>query len=1370
MSTLIEQAAENWFSPKNLSEDENEAIIAGLEALFAKKELGPDYPFELSQLIKNVVGPNRLIATINAGDGSLMRAFDTAYCFGIESDPSQSRRRQGSYQAVVGAYAYLAPLFDGIERKLYDTILDLSHGEVDASFLLTEAIVDRNDNLLFVLDYGDENATVIEEKLGRAACEVVVSDEDWRLYVFPDPAKHDAPEKAPQRFTDAGNLDLIAPWIAEKLTEAKRPHTYTYRNANIAYGTTVAQALKAIHREYGRRYLRDEQSWDVELYGGHFLNFVPSEWTKLALTALGRGDLQGRLHKRDVSYFAQNSGFWEELLTLEDRGVLLIDPIVKAKVFPIVELAYQVRTPLRPLKPQERIGYLSEQAEIKCLKDDEARGFVAGRYYRVALREIPYEKTFNTTEARKGVLEDVKKKRRYLHQLITIDGRQNFYDDNAEDIKYLLSYFEVKDPGDIRTRFPELYRAKREVVEAVEAKYLTPRGLALKEYQRDDIARLLTKDRAILAWEQGLGKSPGGLTFSMAASFAFAQSKGKELPTLIIAPQDLIPQWKAEARKFYGIELTHIGRHKGGKARKVIAGGEEQNITSASIKNLIEAREIAEELKSNPYKGGFYITHYEALSGANARGMRKIEEPYVVRRETRQRWVKPGYFTDENGQRRYRNGEYQDYEVEITSAQECPWCGGEMFGLTCRRKKVSGIQQTQENRDNGEFLDKLHDSKNRCGFTRISYALPTIGSILSTAFSKGTIIVDEGTQIASARNSTEKDSSQKTKAVCGLRAKHRLVMSGTPVKNFIAQAYWLLWWGIGNNSQRFPYKYAGGKKDFAKDFTVLEWTYNEDTDGWNNVKEVGEVTNHSKLWAQLASVLLRRVKEQTGELIPPKKIHVIHTPLGYYQREQMEFWLEHFPEFFVEKHPEKAAKKNNIGEANARLLGLDHKLNYASVLPKADPDFDWTGVSVSNFTPAVLKTLETVMALVKQGRQVLVGTDVKKATPWLAARLAEKGVNVRTMLKQDGSGDTLDPADRAQVVIDFQEGKMDALVSTQKAIRLGHNLDKGSAVVFLGLDWDYETWAQFRDRVHRLTSENPIDVYIVIPGEKNLTLVGRKWDVIQDKAKGAAMAIDGSLPESHDEPIDKAAVIREMMDKGIKATGDEVLESEVAEAWRNTPHVATFELPAGFEEAQAKPWTIDWDTANACLAEYLEEQAEIEMLEAAYEENSIREGLAWLEPFVEEAAITSVCLFLNHFGSSEQLAEEEANELNLGGEAEIREAVEEFEVPARPTTEEEFSELPVFDPSILEPDNQEDSPPAVVEPDPTPEPVQTIAVVDTSKIIAQLKELGELKELGVLTEDEFNAAKGVLLTQMRAAASAQPSTTTEDEPQLALAV
>ena len=31
------------------------------------------------------------------------------------------------------------------------------------------------------------------------------------------------------------------------------------------------------------------------------------------------------------------------------------------------------------------------------------------------------------------------------------------------------------------------------------------------------------------------------------------------------------------------------------------------------------------------------------------------------------------------------------------------------------------------------------------------------------------------------------------------------------------------------------------------------------------------------------------MKEQTGELIPPKKIHVSHVPLGYYQREQMEW-------------------------------------------------------------------------------------------------------------------------------------------------------------------------------------------------------------------------------------------------------------------------------------------------------------------------------------------------------------------------------------------------------------------------------------------------------------------------------------------------
>ena len=81
-------------------------------------------------------------------------------------------------------------------------------------------------------------------------------------------------------------------------------------------------------------------------------------------------------------------------------------------------------------------------------------------------------------------------------------------------------------------------------------------------------------------------------------------------------------------------------------------------------------------------------------------------------------------------------------------------------------------------------------------------------------FKQGVVVVDEGTKIKA-------DDSLTSLAVRGLRCKHKLLLTGTPVRNYIPDAFWLLWWGLGNNTPRFPFSYSGGKAKFTQDFAVI---------------------------------------------------------------------------------------------------------------------------------------------------------------------------------------------------------------------------------------------------------------------------------------------------------------------------------------------------------------------------------------------------------------------------------------------------------------------------------------------------------------------------------------------------------------------
>lgn len=1356
-SLLEDNAANEYIRPDDCTPEQLTAICNGLEALFItpEPEEKRDYPHELSTLVQAVFKSGSLVMAVNAGDGSMLTAFDPAYCFGIEPEEKRSRKRQGRYLSIVGELPRVSKLMEPLGCELYDTVT-VFREDTDTQTVLDflSANLHTRTNLVYIA-HGEKHRELLDTHPSVYA-RLKIADADYVIYFGGDPdylknsvyADTDDHEVIPvaERSVTFDMIDLLGPWVAEQ----KDLHTtaYSLGNMSTSQSRTYKEYWQAIHREYGRRFLREDRVYDITLEGKKTIAFNPSEWAKLALSAQGHSNLAQRIKGRDISFFAQHSGLWRELLIMEDEGSILIDPTVKVAVDPIIAVAERATAPLRTLKPQERLGYLSRQSKIKCIAGDDEAEFVEGKYYRVTIREEAYERTFHKSEKSKksNELVMVLKKRRYMHQRITI-GHHSYYDDDPNDIQYILRHFDVPAPPSIREAYPELVDAEFDRYTEIEKETLEPRGFKLKAYQKNDLAALSANDRGVLAWQQGLGKTVGGLAFAHNAQ----KKTGKDLPVLLICPQDLIPQWIREAKEKFGVDLQWIGRHKGQKGGQGISvekDGKETNISSGAIMNLIEARQVAKHVKQG--KGGWYITHFEALTMGGARNLRLVEEPYTIRVEKTKVW-KEGEYRVVDGVRRWFEGEYQEKEKEITTQHECPECGSELGGrLYCgsRRRK----------HQNDPYIST-------CTWSRYVYKLPNIGQVLSTTFRNGVILVDEGTQIASARGSNEYDASQKTKSVLGMRAKYRLVMSGTPVKNFIAQAFWLLWWGVGGRTKgadgtklwnpRFPYAFHGGKKRFAEDYTVLEWTRNDDTGGWNNVKEVGEVTNHTRLWSQFAAVLLRRVKEETGELIPKKEVHVIHNPMGYYQREQMDFWLRHFPDFWAEKNPTDPKVKRGIHRGMAAILGLDVKLNYASVLPNTDPDHSWTSVPVSNFTPSTLKALETTLSLAKQGRQVLVGTDLKAASGWLCARLNEKGVNARSMLKNNGSGDTLDPAERAKVVEEFQAGEIQVLVSTQKAIRLGHNLDKGSAVVLFGLDWDYETYAQFTERVHRLTSKRPVDVYVIVSGEENLSMIGRKWDVIKDKAKGASMAIDGTLPEQHEDPVDVKSIVAEMIEKGIQPTGNEVREAAVSEAWTKTNPFETFTIPEGFENNQAKPWVIDWDKANAALEEYLAVKAAYEAEEAEIAAENEMELYKLCVSVVDKAVCESLEAFfagatrevpiVTNFSGREISQETTSDGTPSEGVAEGTEplATAGAEV-APPSTTAEDGHGPEASPS----DGQLTL--LGAEPElPGGTPAAPAVAID---YMGQLKQAAELHQLGILTNEEFAELKAQLLAGLKAAA------------------
>jgi SNF2 family DNA or RNA helicase len=452
----------------------------------------------------------------------------------------------------------------------------------------------------------------------------------------------------------------------------------------------------------------------------------------------------------------------------------------------------------------------------------------------------------------------------------------------------------------------------------------------------------------------------------------------------------------------------------------------------------------------------------------------------------------------------------------------------------------------------------------------------TAGHHLAQAFADGVIVVDEGTL-------AKGDGSLRSKAVRGLKARHRYLLTGTPISNYVNDAFWLLWWALGNATLRLPFDYEGGRAKFEADFCVIEH-FRDDKDGRRkNRKVLPQVTNVSRLWRLLSGAMVRRRKQHMGKL-PPRTTRTIAAPMGVSQQELYRFWLstDNFRRYFEWKFPGHALTEAGLVELFAAGLGQLTKLEYATTLPEADPDREkWAaleGFEHSNWTPKNLKVLQVAMEHVEAGEKVLIGSDLIETGRWLCERLKEKGVRAAHIVEErSGRASTMSPRKRAAAIERFKTGSTQVLCCGIPSIRLGHSLEAASCVIADGLVFSYEMFDQFIARAWRLTSPGPVSVYVALTLG---SLDPRKWELLCQKAKAADLALDGQLVDEPEQPISREEFLRELRRQGVKPTGEEIAEADIEAAWRAAPMLAAAAGPRRRASVDREGMTtVDWHKA-----------------------------------------------------------------------------------------------------------------------------------------------------------------------------------------------
>jgi len=845
---------------------------------------------------------------------------------------------------------------------------------------------------------------------------------------------------------------------AAELDEDLARTIYSHRNAsgtilNLYEPSEVQRLWRALKEEYKRSKRTEEKpEYVISLKG----NQIKIHFRAFQEIALHRHDhrLLQTVHNLDgfnPSYFAVNRGFWKDMTKLLEEGYVTISPDAKGAIEKILADADLSTCPLYPIKPQQRLGFLTDAESVLCLQDNPELGLVKGNRYSVFARSrIATERGKKPRVLLSGEVEiqEYKKTRKVLEIKVTPEEGHDplCFTEAEKDIKFLLEHFDMPDPGDLGNRFPDLVEIERKRLDRISQRY----GFRFRNFQRDDLARLLLKGGGVLCWEQGCGKTLGGMAFAKGIlDKAISQSARR---VLFVVPQDLVPQWQREAQRFF-------------KQRLDIIGG------------VTDARRIYHRFKQTPSAGGWYITWYEALS-RNGRLTETLPEKVWNSGRKVRRWNPE---TDE----------YEEHPVMLSSREYCPGCQA----------------STREGWS--------HPVCDKCGYTHFRCRVKSAYTWLTNCFKQGVIVVDEGTKIKA-------DDSLTSLAVRGLRCKHKLLLTGTPVRNYIPDAFWLLWWGLGNNTPRFPFDYENGKTKFTQDFAVIEATYKEGKK--TREKVLPEVTNLAILWRLLASSIIRRRKEETGENLVPRIFHEIRVPFGTSQREQYKNWLKGFADWYVATH------ETDMGiamiERMSAILGLYWKLQFTATLPNCQSEDSWW--RSPNMTPKNLAVVQQAIECVKRGEQVVVFSSLMEYGPLIAGLLNEAGISACHIVKMNGDESTTKgPSERADLVTDFRRGNFSVLCAGINAMSLGHNLDNASSIIVSGLPWDYATFDQAIARAHRLTSKREVHIYVALTSG---SIDEKMWDLIKDKEAAASLALDGRLFEQEEQEIDLQKFLDDLKD------------------------------------------------------------------------------------------------------------------------------------------------------------------------------------------------------------------------------------------------
>jgi|GEM_PF-3557266 len=676
---------------------------------------------------------------------------------------------------------------------------------------------------------------------------------------------------------------------------------------------------------------------------------------------------------------------------------------------------------------------------------------------------------------------------------------------------------------------------------------------SFREFQYEDFCRAAMHPGAIVALDPGGGKTLGMY------SIPFMR---KARRVLFVVPASLIEQIQDEGEEKLGIRPTLIANQADAyrlmrQGRLPLPGAKQPERSGYDLSFLTEdCAERVHAFITDPCLATWERAHCVILDGQVMgrtvwqtitafepdfpnRGDHITEEhltPDLVTRFVEHAGLQPA--TPEPGE------DAADPEFFITDYKWLGYNQADEVDLTADKDEDVGEE------DKPKGLMPWHipaEHRDGIGHTRGGIrclGAPSLSTLLADCFD--CVCCDEGVRIKGG------ETTHIGRGVLQLNPTNRYVFTGTPIKNRLTDIFYLLSWVCGYNpdpTPRWPFgRTLGDRHEFAKNHLIMEENESAyERTGRRFVKQTAKICNVHRLWKLLGPVVVRRRKDDMGDLVP-KVFKPLHFAPG---REQFDVYRWH-----AQNAPEKKSVLASIG---AQLQAL----RTAAICPWSGRLDSHVGAARSgrSMTPKVAGILQLTADLLEQDEQLVVFSPFQEFATRLGAYYREAGVPHAIL---DGR---CKPKDRGAIAKEFKAKKLPVIICGIESMGEGHSFHMASHLVLPSLTWAWDKNTQAVDRVHRLISERAVSIYIMTTKG---TIDERLLDLFHEKGDSNDLALDGRLFEREREDVNLADLLRETLEDFDPATKT-IDEAELAENYRAGLRLRLHRLAGPWRKRAAEP-------------------------------------------------------------------------------------------------------------------------------------------------------------------------------------------------------